>query len=81
MSHCPTKDLDSRQDPAFFDGVLVVMAMVQLSSLDLGQLSMGAIRVPVVLTNAVDEELVRRGLLSSEQVRVCRTEALVDTGA
>ncbi|MDV2991331.1 MAG: hypothetical protein N4J56_000985 [Chroococcidiopsis sp. SAG 2025] len=42
---------------------------------------MGAVRVPVKLTNAVDEILVNRGLLNPNQLRVCETEALVDTGA
>ena len=41
---------------------------------------MGAVRVPVKLTNAVDEILVNRGLLNPNQLRVCETEALVDTG-
>lgn len=35
----------------------------------------------VKLTNAVDEALVRRGQLASDQVRVYETEALVETGA
>ncbi|MBE9014743.1 clan AA aspartic protease [Chroococcidiopsis sp. CCALA 051] len=42
---------------------------------------MGAVQVPVKLTNAVDEILVNRGLLNPNQLRVCETEALVDTGA
>ncbi len=33
------------------------------------------------LTNAVDEALVRRGLLAADQVRSCDADALVDTGA
>jgi hypothetical protein len=40
---------------------------------------MGEVRVGVKLTNAVDEALVRRGQLASDQVRVYETEALVDT--
>lgn len=40
--------------------------------------SMGAVRVPVKLTNAIDEALVNRGLLNPTQLRVCETEALVD---
>lgn len=43
--------------------------------------SMGAVHVKVKLTNAIDEELVNRGLLNPELLRVCETEALVDTGA
>ncbi len=42
---------------------------------------MGEVRVRVSLTNAIDEGLVRRGQLSSENVRADHIEALVDTGA
>jgi clan AA aspartic protease len=42
---------------------------------------MGAVRVRLKLTNAIDEALIRRGLLSSDLLRVCETEALIDTGA
>ncbi len=42
---------------------------------------MGEVRVKVELTNAVDQALVRRGLLKSEQVRTYAADALVDTGA
>jgi len=42
---------------------------------------MGEVRVRVKLSNAIDEGLVRRGLLSPDRVRVCEPEALVDTGA
>jgi clan AA aspartic protease len=42
---------------------------------------MGEVRVKARLTNAVDESLVRRGLLKPEQVRSCDVDALVDTGA
>ena len=42
---------------------------------------MGEVRVKAKLTNAVDEALVRRGLLKPEQVRSCDADALVDTGA
>lgn len=43
--------------------------------------SMGEVRVQVKLTNAIDEALVSRGLLNPNQLRVCETQALVDTGA
>lgn len=43
--------------------------------------SMGEVRVKAKLTNAVDEALVRRGMLKPEQVRTCEADALVDTGA
>ena len=43
--------------------------------------SMGEVRVQVKLTNAVDEELVNRGLLNPLQLRVYETQALIDTGA
>lgn len=42
---------------------------------------MGTVRAKVKLTNEVDEELVRRGLLAPQKLRECETEALVDTGA
>jgi clan AA aspartic protease len=42
---------------------------------------MGEVRVKVKLTNAIDEELVNRGLLNPNQLRVYETVALVDTGA
>jgi len=42
---------------------------------------MGAVRTQVKLTNEVDEELVKRGLLAPHHLRSCGIEALVDTGA
>jgi clan AA aspartic protease len=42
---------------------------------------MGEVRVKVILTNAIDEALIRRGLLNSNLLRTCETEALIDTGA
>ena len=42
---------------------------------------MGEVRAKVKLTNAIDEGLVRRGLLSKEQVRTYETDALVDMGS
>ena len=42
---------------------------------------MGEVRVRVKLTNAVDQALVRRGLLRPEQVRTYEADALVDTRA
>jgi predicted aspartyl protease len=41
----------------------------------------GEVRVQVKLTNAVDEVLVNRGLLNSNQLRMYETQALIDTGA
>ncbi|MBE9050875.1 retroviral-like aspartic protease family protein [Nostocales cyanobacterium LEGE 11386] len=43
--------------------------------------SMGAVRVKVKLTNAIDEALVSRGMLNPNMLRVYETEALIDTGA
>jgi clan AA aspartic protease len=43
--------------------------------------SMAAVRVQIKLTNAINEALIRRGLLNSDMLRVCQTEALIDTGA
>jgi clan AA aspartic protease len=42
---------------------------------------MGEVRVKARLTNAVDEALVRRGVLRPEQVRTYEADALIDTGA
>jgi clan AA aspartic protease len=42
---------------------------------------MGEVRVTVRLTNATDEALVRRSMLTADQVRTCEADALVDTGA
>lgn len=41
---------------------------------------MGEVRVQVELINATDEALVRRGLLTADQVRKYSADALVDTG-
>lgn len=46
-----------------------------------GENVMGEVRVTVRLTNAVDEALVRRGLLAAEKVRAYEADAHVDTGA
>lgn len=42
---------------------------------------MGEVRIKAKLTNAVDEALVRRGMLTLQQVRTYEADALVDTGA
>jgi len=49
--------------------------------LERSQSGMGEVRVAVKLTNAVDEALVRRGMMTPEQVRTYEADALVDTGA
>src|SRR5882672_7596220 len=46
-----------------------------------GNTPLGEVRVKVKLTNAVDEALVRRGLLQPDQIRSYEADALVDTGA
>jgi len=43
--------------------------------LERSQSGMGEVRVAVKLTNAVDEALVRRGMLTPEQVRTYQAEA------
>ncbi len=58
-----------------------VMLMLFNRSIRAVNENMGEVRVKVKLTNAVDEELVNRGLLNPSQLRVYETEALVDTGA
>jgi hypothetical protein len=42
---------------------------------------MGAVRVPVKLTNAGDKILIERGSLAPHYLRECETQGLVDTGA
>src|SRR5258708_4956139 len=42
---------------------------------------MGEVRVKVKLTNGMDDSLNRVQQLPPERVRVCETEAMVDTGA
>ncbi|HWN07899.1 MAG TPA: hypothetical protein VNO50_01195 [Pyrinomonadaceae bacterium] len=46
-----------------------------------GKTLMGEVRVRVKLTNAGDEVMVRRGLLSADKVRYYEADALVDSGA
>jgi clan AA aspartic protease len=48
---------------------------------DEGKAPTGEIRVKVKLTNAGDEVLVRRGLLTADKIRSYEADALVDTGA
>lgn len=57
--------------------------MINFNSINNSQISenMGVHRVQAKLTNAVDEELVNRGLLNPSLLRVYETQALVDTGA
>jgi hypothetical protein len=40
--------------------------------------NIGAVRVKVKLTNAIDEELVKRGLLNPDLLRVYEAEALIE---
>ena len=42
---------------------------------------MGEVRVKARLTNALDESLVRRGVLTADRVRRYEADAVVDTGA
>src|SRR5688572_20273838 len=46
-----------------------------------GKKFIGEVRVKVKLTNAVDEVVVRRGLLAVDKIRSYEANALVDTGA
>jgi len=46
-----------------------------------GNVLMGEVRVRVRLTNAVDEAMVRRGLLTADKIRSYEADALDDTGA
>jgi clan AA aspartic protease len=56
--------------------------MVKLNdAISASKASMGEVRVQVKLTNAIDEALIRRGLLNPNLLRVCETEALIETGA
>jgi clan AA aspartic protease len=60
--------------------MLQIMVNLNRANSDTNQ-SMGAVRVKVKLTNAIDEALVSRGMLNPNMLRVYETEALVDTGA
>jgi hypothetical protein len=40
---------------------------------------MGEVRIRIKLTNAIDQALVRRGLLQPGEVRTYEDDALVDT--
>jgi predicted aspartyl protease len=42
---------------------------------------MGEVRVKARLTNALDEALVRRGMLARDQVRTYDADAVIDSGA
>jgi clan AA aspartic protease len=42
---------------------------------------MGKVMTKVKLTNGLDQSLVQRGMLPSDQVRTVEVDALVDTGA
>jgi len=56
--------------------------MKELKKLEVdGLKNMGAVWTHVKLTNAVDDELVRRGLLAPRLLREIEAEGLVDTGA
>lgn len=44
-------------------------------------IEMGAVRVKVKLTNAIDEAMISRGVLAPHLLREYETQALVDTGA
>ena len=46
-----------------------------------GSALMGEVRVRVKLTNAGDEILVRRGMITADRIRSYQADALVDTGA
>jgi predicted aspartyl protease len=46
-----------------------------------GNTLIGEVRVKVKLTNAGDEVMVRRGLLTADKIRSYEAEALVDSGA
>lgn len=52
-----------------------------LSDSQEGKKLIGEVRVKVRLTNAGDEVLVRRGLLTADKIRSYEADALVDTGA
>lgn len=45
------------------------------------KMAMGEVRVKVKLTNAGDEIMVRRGLLTADKIRSYEADALVDSGA
>lgn len=59
----------------------VDQAVVSASGSQDRSMLMGEVRVKVKLTNAVDEAMVRRGLLTEDKIRSYEAEAVVDTGA
>ncbi len=42
---------------------------------------MGEVRTKIKITNAIDEGMARRGLITREQVRSFEADAMIDTGA
>jgi hypothetical protein len=52
-----------------------------LSANDRQEVTMKKVRLTVRLTNAGDEAMVRRGLLSADKVRHCEADAFIDTEA
>ena len=42
---------------------------------------MGEVKVPVRITNSMDQGMFRRGLITKDQIRSVEVEAAVDTGA
>lgn len=52
-----------------------------MSAMSQQETSMGAVRVPVKLTNTIDQVLVERGLLAPHLLREVEAQGLVDTGA
>lgn len=48
---------------------------------EMGEATVGEIRVKVKITNALDEEMARIGQLARDKVRTYEADAVVDTGA
>ena len=55
--------------------------MQTLKKSEIAREEMGEVRTAVTLTNATDQDLVRRGKLSPDKVHSYAADALVDTGA
>ena len=55
--------------------------MQTLEKSEIAREKMGEVRTAVTLTNATDQDLVRRGKLSPGEVHSYKADALVDTGA
>ena len=79
-NHSPT-EAELRSEYDFRTMSPVARGVGRAALLTEGEPLMGEVRVKVKLINAVDEAMVRRGLLTPEKIRTYEADAMVDTGA